>query len=111
MTRRRGGGGDRHLFNSLSLALASGDTDIVITVNDTPQSEGEEEETEELVNQVLDEIGITLDTQMVKAPAGGVAMTAAAAAAPAAPMAEAAGAASDTGLDTDLQDRLNNLRR
>jgi charged multivesicular body protein 2A len=83
----------------------------VITVNDTPQSEGEEEETEELVNQVLDEIGITLDTQMVKAPAGGVAMTAAAAAAPAAPMAEAAGAASDTGLDTDLQDRLNNLRR
>lgn len=68
------------------------------------QSEGEEEETEELVNQVLDEIGISLDTQLVSAPStvGPVA-----AAAPAAPVAEAA----DSGIDTDLQDRLNNLRR
>jgi len=78
-------------------------------IDDALESEGEEEETEELVNQVLDEIGISLDTQLVTAPSTAGPLAAAAASTPAAPVAEAAD--SGGGLDTDLQDRLNNLRR
>ncbi|XP_058109714.1 vacuolar protein sorting-associated protein 2 homolog 1-like [Magnolia sinica] len=72
-------------------------------------SEGdeEEEETEELVSQVLDEIGIDIDQQLLKAPSSAVA-------APAATnkvaQAEATGN-EDCGIDNDLQARLDNLRK
>lgn len=75
------------------------------------QGEGEEEETDELVNQVLDEIGVNLDEQLVGAPGGKQAAPAAAASerqAPAA-MGESAGGGED--VDDDLQARLNNLRK
>lgn len=74
------------------------------------QGEGEEDETDELVGQVLDEIGINLDEQMVGAPGHKQAAPAAAAAEPhtAEPMGAAAGGAD---ADDDLQQRLNNLRK
>ncbi|PPD95703.1 hypothetical protein GOBAR_DD07259 [Gossypium barbadense] len=67
----------------------------------------EEEETEELVSQVLDEIGIDINQELVNAPSAAVA-------APAAngkiAQVEATGNG-DSGIDSDLQARLDNLRR
>ncbi|KAI3438831.1 hypothetical protein D9Q98_001248 [Chlorella vulgaris] len=89
---------------------------------------GEEEETDELVGQVLDEIGINLDSALVSAPGQRVAAAAPAAAA-AVPMAQPmgageaagggggsggggpAGGGGDAGLDDDLQARLDRLRK
>ncbi|PSC76701.1 subunit of the ESCRT-III complex [Micractinium conductrix] len=86
---------------------------------------GEEEETDELVGQVLDEIGINLNSSLVSAPGQKVAQ-AAPAAAMAAPMAAAVGAdagggssmggggppgGGESGLDDDLQARLDRLRK
>lgn len=74
-------------------------------VDDAFEGEGEEEESEELVNQVLDEIGCNLDSQLVAAGGG----LPSAVAAPAAREAIAEGDSS--GLDGELQARLDNLRR
>ena len=76
------------------------------------QGEGEEEETDELVSQVLDEIGVNLDSALVGAPGH---KQAAAAAAPAEhqaaqPMGASAGEGGGDA-DDDLQARLNNLRK
>jgi len=70
------------------------------------EEEGEQEETDELVNQVLDEIGCNLNSQLVDAPQQGVTQPAAAAAR--VPEAMSAGG---EGLDDDLQSRLNALRK
>ncbi|KAL2608581.1 hypothetical protein R1flu_027154 [Riccia fluitans] len=79
-------------------------------IDDALEGDEEEEETDELVSQVLDEIGVDLDAQLVNAPA-----TAAAAPLQAGPakVAQATGAAGDdvAGIDSDLQARLDNLRK
>ncbi|PIN19854.1 hypothetical protein CDL12_07477 [Handroanthus impetiginosus] len=76
-------------------------------IDDALEGDEEEEETEELVNQVLDEIGIDINSELVNAPSSTVA-------APDAknkvPQAEATGN-DDSGIDSDLQARLDNLRR
>jgi charged multivesicular body protein 2A len=68
------------------------------------EEDGEQEESEDLVNQVLDEIGCTLGTQLVDAPKEKTAVQA-----PAARIAEPALAGD--GLDGDLQSRLDALRK
>lgn len=73
------------------------------------QGEDEEDESNELVSQVLDEIGVNLDSELVKAPGQKQAATQAVAAEP-----EAIGtsaAVGGDGIDDDLQARLNNLRK
>lgn len=75
----------------------------------TLQGEDEEDESNELVSQVLDEIGVNLDSELVKAPGQKQATTQAVAAEP-----EAIGtsaAVGGDGIDDDLQARLNNLRK
>ncbi|KAL3642913.1 hypothetical protein CASFOL_013728 [Castilleja foliolosa] len=77
-------------------------------IDDALEGDEEEEETEELVSQVLDEIGININSELVNAPSSAVA-------APAAnskvPQAEATGNDDIGGIDSDLQARLDNLRR
>lgn len=76
-------------------------------IDDALEGDEEEEETEELVSQVLDEIGIDIDSQLIKAPATSVA-------APVAPTKVAQATAAnveDPGIDDDLQARLDNLRK
>ncbi|KAL6224235.1 PREDICTED: vacuolar protein sorting-associated protein 2 homolog 1 [Fragaria vesca subsp. vesca] len=76
-------------------------------IDDALEGDEEEEETDDLVNQVLDEIGITVNQELVNAPSASVA-------APAArgkvAQVEAA-APDDGGIDSDLQARLDNLRK
>ncbi|KAJ6993596.1 hypothetical protein NC653_016664 [Populus alba x Populus x berolinensis] len=76
-------------------------------IDDALEGDEEEEETEELVNQVLDEIGIDVNQELVNAPSSAVA-------APAAKgkvaQVETTGD-EDSGIDSDLQARLDNLRR
>lgn len=78
------------------------------TIDDALEGDEEEEESEELVNQVLDEIGIDINNELMNAPSGSVA-------APAAQnkvAAQAEGAGADDGvIDSDLQARLDNLRK
>ncbi|OAY83505.1 vacuolar protein sorting-associated protein 2 homolog 1-like [Ananas comosus] len=76
-------------------------------IDDALEGDEEEEETEELVNQVLDEIGVDVNAELVKAPSSAVAQPAAAAKVA---QAEAAGTG-ESGIDNDLQARLNNLRK
>ncbi|MBA0701448.1 hypothetical protein Goari_022934 [Gossypium aridum] len=76
-------------------------------IDDALEGDEEEEETEELVSQVLDEIGVDINQELVNAPSAAVA-------APAAngkiAQVEATGNG-DSGIDSDLQARLDNLRR
>lgn len=67
-------------------------------MNDVLAGEDEEERTEEMVNQVLDEIGISASTQMASAPMGG----------PAVRSADASPVMEDD--DRELQARLDSLR-
>ncbi|CAN1135972.1 Vacuolar protein sorting-associated protein 2 homolog 1 [Linum perenne] len=76
-------------------------------MDDALGEDDEEEETEELVNQVLDEIGININQELVNAPSSAVA--APAAKGKVAQVESAAG--EDTGIDSDLQARLDNLRK
>eukprot|EP01119_Soliformovum_irregulare_P002338 TRINITY_DN12611_c0_g1_i1.p1 TRINITY_DN12611_c0_g1~~TRINITY_DN12611_c0_g1_i1.p1 ORF type:complete len:218 (-),score=66.49 TRINITY_DN12611_c0_g1_i1:95-748(-) len=71
------------------------------TMDDVLEGEAEEEETEEIVNQVLDDLGISLSSQLADAPTGTTTATAAKQ-----PQPQAADA-----LDSDLQARLDNLRK
>ena len=77
-------------------------------MDDAFEEEGETEETEELVQQVFDEIGINLDTQLASVPATQVPQAQAQQqqAQPQAAEAEPLG----DGIDEDLQARLKNLR-
>ncbi|KAB2077146.1 hypothetical protein ERO13_A06G075400v2 [Gossypium hirsutum] len=76
-------------------------------IDDALEGDEEEEETEELVSQVLDEIGIDINQELVNAPSAAVA----------APTANGkiaqvqATGNDDSGIDSDLQARLDNLRR
>ncbi|XP_054792488.1 vacuolar protein sorting-associated protein 2 homolog 1 [Prosopis cineraria] len=76
-------------------------------IDDALEGDEEEEETEELVNQVLDEIGINVNQELVNAPSAAVAAPAAKAKVP---QVETTGN-DDGGIDSDLQARLDNLRR
>ena len=73
------------------------------------QGEDEEDESNELVSQVLDEIGVNLDSELVKAPGQKQAAAQVVAAEPEAIGTSAAGGGD--GIDDDLQARLNNLRK
>ncbi|KAK8535379.1 hypothetical protein V6N13_081518 [Hibiscus sabdariffa] len=77
-------------------------------IDDALEGDEEEEETEELVSQVLDEIGIDINQELVNAPSSAVA--APASKGKVAAQAEATGN-DDGGIDSDLQARLDNLRR
>ncbi|KAH7441738.1 hypothetical protein KP509_03G051700 [Ceratopteris richardii] len=77
-------------------------------VDDAMEGDEEEEETEELVNQVLDEIGIDLDSQLVNAPSASAEPTRVPTSK--VPQANAANG-DDSGLDSELQSRLDNLRK
>eukprot|EP00244_Chara_vulgaris_P004072 TRINITY_DN17880_c0_g2_i1.p1 TRINITY_DN17880_c0_g2~~TRINITY_DN17880_c0_g2_i1.p1 ORF type:complete len:236 (+),score=61.94 TRINITY_DN17880_c0_g2_i1:159-866(+) len=85
-------------------------------VDDVLEGDDEETEADELVSQVLDEIGVDLNTALVNAPAGKNAegTSAGATRQPVATGATAAGAgggeAEGPGIDDELQARLNNLR-
>jgi len=70
------------------------------TMDDVFEEDNEEEETDEIVNQVLDEIGINLTAELVDAPTSGA--TKAKVAATTVPA---------DGVDSDLQARLDNLRK
>ncbi|WIA14167.1 hypothetical protein OEZ85_002709 [Tetradesmus obliquus] len=81
-------------------------------IDDAMEGEGEEEETDDLIGQVLDEIGISTTTQLVSAPDMPVAAAAVPAqAAPAMAEAVGAGPSAGPGIDEDLQARLDNLRK
>ncbi|CAI0627868.1 unnamed protein product [Linum tenue] len=77
-------------------------------MDDALGEDDEEEETEALVSQVLDEIGININQELVNAPSSAVA-------APATKgkvaQVESAAAGEDSGIDIDLQARLDNLRK
>eukprot|EP00727_Mastigamoeba_balamuthi_P006729 m51a1_g2677 putative charged multivesicular body protein 2a (227) ;mRNA; f:732523-733480 len=84
-------------------------------VSDTMDSvmgeDGEEAETEAVVNQVLDEIGINLGQQLADAPTGIAAPAAAAPAKAAAVPAGSGGAEELADADADLQARFENLKK
>lgn len=75
-------------------------------LDDAFEVDGEQEETDDVVNQVLDELGVSDRASLVDAPT-------AAAPAPvvAARPAEAVPAGGDDGLDGDLAERLAKLRK
>ncbi|KAL3137424.1 hypothetical protein ABBQ32_006945 [Trebouxia sp. C0010 RCD-2024] len=73
------------------------------------QGEDEEDESNELVSQVLDEIGVNLNSELVKAPGHKQAVPQAAAVEPEA--VRTSTAVGGDGIDDDLQARLNNLRK
>eukprot|EP01023_Acetabularia_acetabulum_P037252 TRINITY_DN3529_c0_g1_i7.p1 TRINITY_DN3529_c0_g1~~TRINITY_DN3529_c0_g1_i7.p1 ORF type:complete len:239 (-),score=70.83 TRINITY_DN3529_c0_g1_i7:809-1525(-) len=91
-------------------------------IDDAFEEEDEEDESMDLVNQVLDEIGINANASLAAVPAGGVSV-----AAPEAPQRVAEAAAAGGGgagaggtpppppagneIDADLQARLDNLRK
>ena len=70
------------------------------------EEEGEQEETDDLVSQVLDEIGINLSGQLLDAPSTSTAPVAAAV-----PREAEAMSAGGEGLDGDLAARLDALRK
>ena len=76
------------------------------TIDGAFEEDGEQEETDELVNQVLDEIGCTLGSQLLDVPSARAAPVPASATR----TAEAALAGGD-GLDGDLRSRLDALRK
>ncbi|XP_054785803.1 vacuolar protein sorting-associated protein 2 homolog 1-like [Prosopis cineraria] len=76
-------------------------------IDDALEGDEEEEETEELVNQVLDEIGIDINQELVNAPSAAIATPAVKSKVP---QVEATGN-DDGGIDSDLQARLDNLRK
>lgn len=81
-------------------------------IDDALEGDEEEEETEELVSQVLDEIGIDLDSQLMTAPAHATEPQVQATPSKVAQPQGAGGSASDDGgIDSDLQARLDNLRK
>ncbi|KAK6914706.1 Snf7 family, partial [Dillenia turbinata] len=76
-------------------------------IDDALEADEEEEETEDLVNQVLDEIGIDINSELMSAPSATVAAPAARG-----KVAQAESTTNDDGgIDSELQARLDNLRR
>lgn len=76
-------------------------------IDDALEGDEEEEETDQLVSQVLDEIGININSELVTAPTSAVSAPAASS-----KVAQPEGATGeDSGIDADLQARLDNLRK
>ncbi|CAK9200745.1 unnamed protein product [Sphagnum troendelagicum] len=71
----------------------------------------EEEETDQLVSQVLDEIGVDLNSQLVHAPAHVAAAPAQTTPSKVAQPTGAFNAGDDAGIDSDLQAHFDNLRK
>jgi|TARA_B100000683_G_scaffold5182_4_gene5596 charged multivesicular body protein 2A len=82
-------------------------------VDDAFAVDDEEEETEELVNAVLDELGCNVGAELISAPAGKVSVAAETERTAPTAVLEGAGAAESAGggLDDDLQARLDALRK
>lgn len=79
------------------------------TLDDVMDAENEEQESDEIINQVLDEIGINLTSQLAETPAGSSALGAQPQPAKV-PAAMAAGpVAADA--DLELQSRLDALKK
>ena len=77
-------------------------------MDDVMSAEGEEDKTDEMVNKVLDEVGISFASSMINAPKGSI---------PSSPIKESTngnsinqGEEEDASADNDLQARLNSLR-
>jgi len=77
------------------------------TMDEMWESDDEEAETDDIINQVLDEIGIKLESELVDAKPVAKQVPAAAAKAPPEKQAQAA----DVAADQELQNRLDNLRK
>ncbi|KAG0469132.1 hypothetical protein HPP92_018460 [Vanilla planifolia] len=76
-------------------------------IDDALEGDEEGEETEELVNQVLDEIGIDINSELLKAPTSAVSRPQ-----ETKKVAQAESAMNDdSGIDSELQARLDNLRK
>eukprot|EP00013_Stygamoeba_regulata_P024697 CAMPEP_0177654660 /NCGR_PEP_ID=MMETSP0447-20121125/14467_1 /TAXON_ID=0 /ORGANISM="Stygamoeba regulata, Strain BSH-02190019" /LENGTH=229 /DNA_ID=CAMNT_0019158357 /DNA_START=48 /DNA_END=737 /DNA_ORIENTATION=+ len=83
-------------------------------LDDAMDEDVEEEESEDVINQVLDEIGIDLSTKMVKAPISATATKVATkrqAVAEGADGADSAAPAAPDPVESDLQARLNALKK
>jgi len=78
-------------------------------IDDAMADEGDEEESEQIVTQVLDELGIQMTDELSKLPAAGSSLNPAAAAKAKKAQAEGGGIVADA--DADLEARLANLRR
>lgn len=80
------------------------------TMDDVMDGDNEEQESDEIINQVLDEIGINLTSQLAEAPAGTGALGTQAPPAKVAAMAAGPVAAS-ADADLELQSRLDALKK
>lgn len=96
-------------FERQSQIMEMKDEVIQDTMEDMWDDEGEEEETEDIVNQVLDEIGIHLESEMASTPQGKIATNTTTTKVNNNNTKTAVGAG-DEAEDKLLQDRLNNLR-
>ncbi|CAN5957476.1 unnamed protein product [Sphagnum jensenii] len=84
----------------------------IIRWNKASRTKGdEEEETDQLVSQVLDEIGVDLNSQLVHAPAHVAAAPAQTTPSKVAQPTGAFNAGDDAGIDSDLQAHFDNLRK
>ncbi|CAM6077963.1 unnamed protein product [Sphagnum tenellum] len=79
--------------------------------DDALEGDGEEEKIDQLVSQVLDDIGVDLDSQLVHAPAHVAAAPAQTTPSKVAQPTGAFNAGDDAGIVSDLQARLDNLRK
>jgi len=97
-------------FEKQSQIMEMKDEVIQDTMEDMWDDEGEEEETDDIVNQVLDEIGIHLETELSTTGPGKVTNTASVSSTKVNNSKTAVSAGVDDSEDRILQDRLNNLR-
>nr|CAG4643596.1 EOG090X0H8I [Ilyocryptus agilis] len=80
-------------------------------IDDAMGDEGDEEESDAVVSQVLDELGLQLTDQLTGLPIASGSLASTAGATRVGPQAAAAAAGGPVDADADLQARLNNLRR
>jgi charged multivesicular body protein 2A len=97
-------------FEKQSQIMEMKDEVIQDTMEDMWDDEGEEEETDDIVNQVLDEIGIHLETELSTTGPGKVTNTVSTSSTKVNNSKTAVSAGVDDSEDRILQDRLNNLR-
>lgn len=82
------------------------------TLDDVMDGDNEEQESDEIINQVLDEIGINLTSQLAETPAGNGALGSHAAPAKVAAVAVGQGPVPATAdADLELQSRLDALKK
>ncbi|XP_063906133.1 charged multivesicular body protein 2a [Zophobas morio] len=80
-------------------------------IDDAMEDDGDEEESDAVVNQVLDELGLQLNDQLSGLPQTGGTLPSTGTKQPAAAAAAAGGNGGLSDADADLQARLDNLRR